>query len=419
MSEHSDTHSRALPPVRIPQEVPTSAESRPSVAGTVSFVGRVLTLQRSIGNRLVTALLTDVPRSAADSAGAEPEPRGAPVLQRKITVKYTDLLIPLGERSKNGAKIFGNLQTEVQGYHSDVTLGLKGDALKRRLEKLVELGERYLKANQGVMTKEIELVNRLVNEAKTDLGVAPTVVPVATSAPPVVAGPPPLLLRERLVWMKKKRQEATATPQMVEANSKINKAIKQLDLIQSIQMERVQHGEDANLDAFQYPSGDAEALSELLKELFTTFSLTAHGFSATDPTGHGSAPPTMAAFGAKVKEELRGLQIGKASDFADAEVVLSGSAVTGVALLAKGGAKAPKPFGAHSDFDVGVVSARLLSAVRDAGGEVRGGTRTAPDPVTPIAELSARLSAFAKREVSIMVYKNRDAAQRAPGIRLS
>ena len=102
------------------------------------------------------------------------------------------------------------------------------------------------------------------------------------------------------------------------------------------------------------------------------------------------------------------------SGFGDVQLVVAGSSTLG---------ESPHKgtlFGTESDVDLGVVSKQLLAACAKFGQPLRGlNDRSAPDPLPEIVEISGKLKPLAgNRKVSVMVYRDMDAAQRQVSVKI-
>jgi filamentous hemagglutinin len=121
----------------------------------------------------------------------------------------------------------------------------------------------------------------------------------------------------------------------------------------------------------------------------------------------------FAQFGGSLRSGL-----GKAG-YADAEVILQGSAVTGKSF--KTGAAFD--VGRVSDFDIALSGNSLFRAAKDAGIGLRSsGTRTGPLNERALRQLglfdfATQMTSQAGRPVNFMIYKSTEAAvQRTPSI---
>lgn len=380
----------------------------------------VLRLQRSIGNRGVSDLLDTARKTGRFPAPAPVDrpPREVPTAQRDVTVSWA----AVNETRIQGAqaeKSFKNLLEAVRDYHNNKRNGL---AVTKQLTDIVTYGRKFLAAQPQTAADraDVKIVATLLNEAETDLKEPLTPPPAAPAAVlKATLGVAPGELKPRLEWMIGVATASDASAAEKAALPKVRKALEEYKVIYARQQAslRTQRGPSSGGARLARPTGDAGALSQLLQELFATFGAKPHGFGT---------PDAVQRFGLAVKTALQALTITGAggtsySGFTDVEVILSGSAVTGRALVAKGGAREPKLFGAHSDFDVAVVSPMLFKACQNvAPTSIRDDNlRTEPDPLPGIVAISRALEKIARREVSIMVFKTRAAAQRSPGVRIA
>jgi hypothetical protein len=235
-----------------------------------------------------------------------------------------------------------------------------------------------------------------------------------------------------------KGQQLNATPQQKEGVDLANYAKKELRLVlrrQTFQMQADAAREDGRDAAASEAQGKADAikigtgelaLSAVLGKLFKIFSFSTLGFSGTATQ---TPEAQTQAFVTKAKELLGGMVItgksGRHDNFNDVVLVIAGSSALGYSPHKS------KDFGDKSDIDLGVVSPRLLAACKDVDATLLRGLkdRTGPDPLPEIVAVSRELSKLVPfvtqegkrelRDLSIMVYGSRAAAQRQAGVELS
>lgn len=386
----------------------------------------MLGLQRSVGNRGVAELVDAARATGLPLAGGEPV-AGAHLHRPEVLTVQRDLTITWDDVNQTrvpgaqGTKIFGKLLDALRDYHNNKR---NARAFTKELNDVETHCRDYLKAQAQVpgsaARADVRKVAELLNQAEADLNRALTPAPVAPGAIlKATLGTAPAELTPRLLWMREVAKATDASVAEKAALPQVKAALAQYNLIRARQEAslRAQQGQASGQPRYlDRPAGEGGALSELLRSLFATFAARPHGFpSAT----------TVEQFGRSVRDAVRALRIDhdtrRYSNFDDVEVILSGSAVTGRALVAKRGEAQPAAFGNHSDFDVAVVSAALFDVCRIiAPGSIRDDKlRTEPDPIPEIAEVSRVLGLAQHREVSIMVFKTRAAAQRSPGVRIA
>ena len=137
-----------------------------------------------------------------------------------------------------------------------------------------------------------------------------------------------------------------------------------------------------------------------------------YGLSAFNKIPQGfQTPEAFRGFGSKLLAAIRG------KGYDDTQAFFQGSSVTGVSYSRQ------VAFDAASDYDIALVSSKLLSDARAIGIPLRSsGTRTAPLSPANLQQLgldglAAELSAQAGRQVNFMVFKTADAAvMKAPSI---
>jgi hypothetical protein len=107
----------------------------------------------------------------------------------------------------------------------------------------------------------------------------------------------------------------------------------------------------------------------------------------------------LALFGQTIRSHLEGL-VGYY------EAHIQGSSVTGRNY------QTGTPFGAHSDIDLAIVSREMFELAGSSGGDIRGFTRTGPNPPELnefLGPLRTELTTLMGREVNIVVFESRTA----------
>jgi len=390
----------------------------------------ILALQQSSGNRRVTQML------------ASPATVSVAMVQRlPAAIKFVEDMDKAG-KSQTGKNVLFDLGNALRAYHRENERKPKDTpALLAAIETVIARCGEWLKIPKspvGPDAARTKVVDTLLKEAEAEQGVLdPKKAKAATvAAVPALPADRGTYLQDRLDWMDKKRQQPTSSPAQKGAEELILTAGQELKRILKKQTHQIAaddlrskdksddrdekakeaiRDQQDQADRIKLRTG-ADALSAILGRLFAIFEFTPLAFKDTTTT---TAVQQQTAFVKRAKARLAGLVVkGPKRDFTgfdDVELIVGGSSALGYSPHKK------TDFHDKSDLDLAVVSPKLLDACRDAGGDIRGtGDRTGPDPLPEVAALSRELEGLVGgRDVSIMVYASRDAAQRQVGVQIS